>query len=428
LATAKACLLAALLVPGSANAATEAHGDSARIARWHEDLGMFHDLLLRRHVRLFWRTSRAEFDRQVDSLARQIPELSDAQIVTGMTRAAAIADAHTGLEWGSGAVRFRSLPFFVRRFAEGWFVVAGAPEVDALLGTRLVAVNDMPVEDVVAALSPFVSHDNDAWRDAQLPEWLMTPEMLQAAGVLPDPLGGAFTFEDSLGRRLDAFLRSVPPGDSTRWTSYVESRRVPIPLARAQPSLHYWFRWLPESRALLLRYNQCAEMASAPFRGFTDSLLSVADSLAPQRLVVDLRANSGGDSRLLHRFAAGLRRRPALNRRLFVLVGRHTYSSAVMNAHELRRRTRAILVGEPTGGKPNAYGEWRNFSLPHSGIRVRYSTRFFRLVKGADPPSLLPDLETPVTWEDWRTGRDRALETALSYGEPEPATGRRAAH
>ena len=41
---------------------------------------------------------------------------------------------------------------------------------------------------------------------------------------------------------------------------------------------------------------------------------------------------------------------------------------------------RATLVGEPTGGKPNAYGDVRTFSLPNSRLVIRYSTK--RLAAG----------------------------------------------
>jgi len=37
----------------------------------------------------------------------------------------------------------------------------------------------------------------------------------------------------------------------------------------------------------------------------------------------------------------------------------------------------AILVGEPTGNKPNHYGQQQNFELPNSRLMVHYSTKHF---------------------------------------------------
>ncbi len=56
--------------------------------------------------------------------------------------------------------------------------------------------------------------------------------------------------------------------------------------------------------------------------------------------------------------------------KIFVVIGRRTFSSGLLNAHDLAARTRAILIGEPTGGKPNSYGEVESFTLPRSGLRA----------------------------------------------------------
>ena len=40
--------------------------------------------------------------------------------------------------------------------------------------------------------------------------------------------------------------------------------------------------------------------------------------------------------------------------------------------------TEAIFIGEPTGGRPNHFGEVKSFNLPNSGLSVRYSTKYFR--------------------------------------------------
>ncbi|WP_262493747.1 S41 family peptidase [Niastella koreensis] len=61
--------------------------------------------------------------------------------------------------------------------------------------------------------------------------------------------------------------------------------------------------------------------------------------------------------------------------KLIVLIGKLTFSSAIMNAIELKRGTNAILVGEPTSGSVNHYGEVRAFRLPHTKIIIGYSTR-----------------------------------------------------
>jgi C-terminal processing protease CtpA/Prc len=73
-----------------------------------------------------------------------------------------------------------------------------------------------------------------------------------------------------------------------------------------------------------------------------------------------------------------------------------------------RNTTKATLVGEPTAGKPNHFGEVRNFDLPNSHITVSYSTNYFRDSK-EDTDSLMPDVLAELTFRDYLAGADPAL-------------------
>jgi hypothetical protein len=79
----------------------------------------------------------------------------------------------------------------------------------------------------------------------------------------------------------------------------------------------------------------------------------------------------------------------------------------------MRRELNAALIGEPTGEKPNGYGEVRTLRLPNSGLRIQYSTEYFHLLKDSDPDALYPDIRTPDTLDDALAGRDAALDAAL---------------
>jgi hypothetical protein len=84
----------------------------------------------------------------------------------------------------------------------------------------------------------------------------------------------------------------------------------------------------------------------------------------------------------------------------------------VINAVQLRDEAGAILVGEPSGGKPWSYGEQRTFSLPRSGVTVFHSTRFFRL-GDVDTPSLEPEIAAGISSADFFRSRDPFLEALL---------------
>jgi hypothetical protein len=104
---------------------------------------------------------------------------------------------------------------------------------------------------------------------------------------------------------------------------------------------------------------------------------------------------------------------------VYVAIGRRTFSSAVLNAIELRQgnaipflapSAKATFVGEPSGGSPNHYGDKVSFSLPHSGFRVQCSTKHFTMWKDPAALSLEPDHAIPVTWADWNAGADPVID------------------
>jgi C-terminal processing protease CtpA/Prc len=127
--------------------------------------------------------------------------------------------------------------------------------------------------------------------------------------------------------------------------------------------------------------------------------------------VVDVRHNGGGDSRVDDGLIDGLRSRSAWRQRgrLYALISGETFSSGMWTADDLRRLG-AVLVGTPTGGKPNAYGNVSTLQLPNSLIQVGYSTRYYELAAGSDPPSLAPEVAVEPTVADLRAGRDPVLE------------------
>jgi C-terminal processing protease CtpA/Prc len=97
---------------------------------------------------------------------------------------------------------------------------------------------------------------------------------------------------------------------------------------------------------------------------------------------------------------------------LFVLIGRRTFSSAVLNAIDLKQKAGAVLVGEPAGGEPNHYGEARSFELPYSGLSVQYSTKYFDTYRDGGE-TLVPDIAAPPRFEELAAGRDPAIEAVM---------------
>lgn len=125
--------------------------------------------------------------------------------------------------------------------------------------------------------------------------------------------------------------------------------------------------------------------------------------------------NAGGDfDKGLKYVVNPIRRMSSINRsgHLFVLIGPRTFSAAMANAAHFRKRTKAILVGQPIGEKPNSYQEARDMILPNSRWAARYSIRFYRFVGGKEN-LIRPDQEITETWADFLAGRDPVMDWVL---------------
>lgn len=105
----------------------------------------------------------------------------------------------------------------------------------------------------------------------------------------------------------------------------------------------------------------------------------------------------------------GLRVLPAVGPR-----GRATFSAAQNFVTRLDRSTRAIFVGEPTGGSPNHYSGGGQLELPFLGLHVGMSIGYIQDSRPDDPRlALEPEVRVNLTSADFMAGRDPALEAAL---------------
>ncbi len=185
---------------------------------------------------------------------------------------------------------------------------------------------------------------------------------------------------------------TIAPTTSDLWTDRLSPTAIlPNPfLYRRSAAAINWFSYLPDSKTLYLQYNVCGGSDLA--ERLLPEVKVILDTRPVERFVIDLRNNSGGNSSILA---------PVIEE--------------MLNAIELESRTKALLFGEPTGGKPNCYGEVRSLTLPNSQLKVSYSVKYFSLWP-EDTPSLMPDVAVEVTAADYFAGRDPVMEAVLAYG------------
>ena len=378
--------------------------------RWREDLQFLSSELPARHKNAFHTITKAQWQSAVDALDVRLPTMKDHEVVGFMRLVAMIGDGHTNLD---APRTFRVLPVALYRFGNDLRVTFALKPHERVLGQRLVRVGDTPVDQAWQRVLELVPKGENEqflrWRGASLFNFF---EVLHGVGLTKELDVVQLTFADDAGAETTVELR---PGDAGE---RISAAKVTPLYRRKQGDLS--FTYLAEHGTMYFRFD-----GYPPFpkmKAFAAELFAECDRQPVKKLVVDLRQNAGGD---FLRFRLAML--PEIRRRagaadpvaVYVITGRRTFSAAMVNAIDLRN-IGAVLVGEPTGGRPNGYSENESFVLPNSRLPVGYSTLYYQFGEPEDD-AVKPDHPVELTWDDYAAGRDAALEWILSQPSPTPS-------
>lgn len=404
--------------------AAQTLSDSA-VDAWRADLTFLRASLPQVHPDPFRWVGAARWDSAAARFGASLPSRQPVEAWVGLQDLVALlGDGHTGINplWNaSWPVHY--FPFDLESFPEGEFVTAAAPEYGAAVGARVVAVGGMPVDEALRRVGAGVPQENEWWVRAWAPSRLSYVELVRGAGITTrvQPVrltlerdGRTFTIDVNPAGLLPRGQHGARDGiDRSAWVRMAEQAGR----ADAQPDRPYWFEWVPEGGMLYVCYRAVVDWPGETNAAFWTRVFAAADSLPVGRLVIDLRDNTGGNNFFNLAVIRGIVQRPALDRpdRLYVLIGRRTFSAAMNCVNELERYTRATFVGEPTGSRPNMFGDHEALVLPQTGITVMVSRVWWQTMNPRDRRQFVPPrLYAPRTAESYRAGRDPALEAVLA--------------
>lgn len=392
---------------------------------WRANIASLVQQMTALHSLPFPGISLEDFNAAASNLSARIPTLPDAQARTELEKlVASIGDPHTDIIWPSPRP-FQTLPLSFYWFDDGLYVTAAAASYGSLLGGKVVGIGGSPVDIAAARLTPLIPHDNDSWLAYVLPSRAANADFLYGTGIAPSTDHVEIEVEMP-GRAstaapphwFDARRPGGAPFDRRSVTVQAQAApqlplpRAALPLSAQHPEKRYWATVIDNGATVYFQYNSCIEDPAQSSADFLAQLANLLDQPGVRRLIVDMRYNSGGSAAILDPWIDWLKTTP-FNRpgRLYVIVGRATFSAAMEATDLLHDGTAAIFVGEPTGGKPRFLLRRGDFPLPYFGLRVSYSSGTER---ANDPgPALIPDIRTPVTFRDYVNGVDPALDAIL---------------
>jgi hypothetical protein len=390
----------------------------SRVEGWRYDLDFFVRELKRMHPNPYRQISRDRFDAYVSTLRNDVPKLSDEQVAARMMQLAAYAgDGHTYLRPRFLTERGEvGIPINYYSFVEGVFVIAAATKYQDLLGAQVLRVGTHSVDEVITVSAPVFSRDNAMYLKLDVVTALRSPQLLYGLGLIPDKDRMLLTVRDREGKERTLTVMGEPKGPMAG-VSLLAATPEPLPISMQPRSGIYWFEYLPKDKVVYFRHNQIRNDEKEPLLQFCERLFTFINEHDVDKLVIDLSTNEGGDGRLNSPLVQAVMRNSKINQtgKLFVIIGRLTFSAAMDLSIQLERDTKAIFVGEPTGGSLNSIGEMNPVTLPYSKMAGSIAS----MGGGASVDTrtwIAPRLYAPPSIAAYLAKRDPALDAILAYG------------
>jgi hypothetical protein len=385
---------------------------SAPDRHWEQDIAYIARELPAVRVGGLGAVPRAAWDAGAERLEAEVPRLTDGQVLVGLARLVAM------LHDDETEVRFPARPFYPldSQWFGGHLYLLAVPAADhALLGAEVLAIDGHPVAQVMARIRSVIDYRNAGLLSAKETGYLDDASLLYWLGITGSPMSAALTARTAAGPEQTVRVTAAGSGiietpDFFLLQSGRGEAHVPLPLYLRHGARPYWMQVFPGQQAVYLRYDQC--LSDSGFQRLATQALAV---LRTHRLIVDLRDNFGGDSGPFRSLIEGIATNPQVNRhgRIFGLVNQFTFSAATVDAHDLSRDTKAVLVGQPPEDPVDEYGNAQDLETPDSQIAVQYTTEII------DPSGAsfgIPDVTIEPTLQQVMTGDDPVLAAALSYG------------
>ena len=363
---------------------------------------------------------REEFLAEVNAMIREIPEMTDTEILWRIQKlVATFGDAHASIylpDTDHFPIYF--MPFFSEK---GVSIRAIALPKDYKEQTlwELEMINRYTVEEIIELLRPYVSYENEQWLVHRIFDmdggYIMREDILKIAGILPedsdtleyrflDPQGGVVTF--TLDALSPVQLQQVEFVGHTPGYTYAQ-------MNAGRLEQNYWFQYQPEDDMIYIRINAFSEQADYSFLTMGNQLLQTArEAGGVGKLVVDLRDNPGGYTfQGYYEFVTVLQRiDPGA---IYVLIDGNSFSNAIVMASTIRRCIpEAVLVGTPAGQPANFFvGMWDgDYVMPNCGVTLRLPTAWYYNLPEDTADALMPDILVYPTVEDYAACVDTILE------------------
>lgn len=386
-----------------------------------EDLDTLVETLVNNHPDFYHNTSEQAVKEKKAAIEAELGEMSLVDFSIALSELTALAhDSHTSVSIGQSVAQDMHMMLAVPTWMENRWLLSTLPvQYKAFLGCELLTINGHTPDELLTAITPMICYDNPVYQRRQFGNLVYIREILEHYGMAQGEetsIPVTVRNGDGVETTLDIpVLTQAEVGemDASQLVSLSNQRRA-IPETERDSSCLYKLLDLAPG-VLYMQYNQCREDEDFPMATFAAEVREKLASGDYQKFLIDLRYNGGGSDGVLYPIVYLAQQFTADGNTVYVLAGRRTFSSALINTVQLKD-SGAVFVGEPTGGSVDHFGSVSTFELPHSQITGQYSNKFIDLsnyFEAAQPygvESFLPDIPVDQTLHDYLDGVDTVVQ------------------
>jgi hypothetical protein len=357
--------------------------------------------------------ARTLAEAQLDQLERQAGSLSAAQFTVGLALLGGLTDnAHSGLRrFDRRALPASRLPLHLLWFPDALIVARATGAAASLAGARVMRIEGRSPEALFADSKALLG-GSPAGRKHWLNDWIESAGILHALGVAGSADRLSMTLRLRDGSIVDRVIEMTPvsqmpptaerarlwspepkPGEHG-WAAAIPTLGLPLYLREADRP----FRAvpLPVMNALYVQFRSNEDEEGFPIKTFLDSVNAKIAATHPDRLVVDLRFDEGGNLLTTLDF---MRRLPSSVRgRTYLLVGPYTFSAGIISAAAIKQSggDKVTVVGDTIGDRLHFWSEGKAIDLPNSHYSFRYTDGQFNLKDGCTGEPACMDDRYPI--------------------------------
>lgn len=422
------------------------------------DLDSLYKNIRETHVDMFASIPREEFEKRFDDAKTSFPDsMTKMQFFkVASPLVAAIGDGHTEIY-----VPFRDfnrsnpywLPMSVEIDIPTMSLTVTGDECDEIpKGAEIVSINGRTADEIIETLLGYVSGESKPYRANKINnsfnQWFSIIDDSEKYSV-------EYVFEGNTHKKEVEGIRLKD------FVADLSEKRKDDTDFKLPPMSKFSYTLIDSVSTCLFRFDHFdhKSLEDRSLHRFLDSMLMDIVNKNIQNLIIDLRYNGGGDSRVgdlilaciskvpfaqigrtkarvsdqsrkRHKWVRDMedgifeskespekliRPNPKANKfikgDIYLLTSLRTFSSASKFAWAFHHFDMGAIVGEETGGHIVSFGEAIEFQLPNTGMGYRSSWKEFYNygATDADRHGVIPDVEVPAT-----QALDKALEIIAS--------------